>query len=94
MTDSTLDLSHCPVTEPVPAPEILVDGYLSTATANGVVKFTFFSMAHDPATNVTQRRVVLRLSASIPVVAGMEQAFTVLMAELTKSAQEARQHAQ
>lgn len=82
------DLTDCPITEPVPAPEILVDGYQSTTVGNGVVKFTFFSLAHNPETNQQERRIVLRLSAALPVVMGIHQALGNLMADLERQARE------
>lgn len=70
-----------PVTEPTPAPEIFVDGYASGAIAGGVAKFTFFSIAHDPATGQYERRIVLRLIAPLPVVAGVQEAFEQLLGQ-------------
>ncbi len=77
--------------ELVPAPEILVDGYQTTAVINGVVKFTFFTIAHDPISNQMQRRIVLRLSAPLPAVAGMHQGMGNLLNEVMESAKTLRE---
>lgn len=60
--------------EPVPAPEIFVDGYQSTMIANGVVKFTFFSMGHNVITGQHERRIVMRMSAPLQAVVGIHEA--------------------
>lgn len=62
------------IIEPVPAPEVFVDGYQTSSVLNGVAKFTFFTMAHDPVTGVMQRRIVLRLTAPLNVAAGIHEA--------------------
>lgn len=71
-----------PVVEPAAAPEVFVDGYQSTLIANGNVKFTFFTMAHDLAKNAPERRIVLRLTAPIAAVAGMHQAIGQLLDQI------------
>lgn len=74
-----------PIVELSPAPEILVDGYATTMLANGIARFTFFTMGHDPATGETQRRVVLRLSASLPAVDGIQQAMAAMIDEVRRN---------
>lgn len=63
-----------PLVEPVPAPEIFVDGYQSTMIANGVVKFTYFSMGHNVITGQNERRIVMRMSAPLQAVVGIHEA--------------------
>lgn len=73
------------IVEPTPAPEIFVDGYQSTVICNGVVKFTFFTLAHDALTGQMKRRVVLRLSSPLPAVAGIHEAMGSLLTEVQRS---------
>jgi hypothetical protein len=90
MTDTltSADPETWPVVELTPAPEIFVDGYVSTATVNGVMKVTFFTVAHDPVKNETQRRIVLRLCATIPVVGGIQQALGQALTQMYRAANE------
>ena len=62
-----------PILELTPAPEVFIDGAGSYMAANGVVKLTLFSIAHDPVTNTSQRRIVLRLTCSLGAVMGLNQ---------------------
>ena len=77
-----------PLVEPAPAPEIFVDGYQSTMVANGVIKFTFFSVGFDPVTQQRQRRIVLHLAAPITTVAGVHQAFGELLDSIRRQMEE------
>lgn len=87
------DPESWPIVESPLAPEIFVDGYVSTATVNGVMKFTFFTVAHDPITNETQRRIVLRLAATVPVVGGIQEAMSRMLTDMYKAANEQAQAA-
>lgn len=78
---------EAPLTETIPAPEILADGYASSTVVNGIVKFTFFSMAHDPASGMHHRRVVLRLALPLPVLMGVHQALGNLLEQMEQMAQ-------
>ena len=80
------------LTEPQPAPEIFVDGYQSTMVANGVVKFTFFSITHDPASDTHERRIVLRLSTSMPSVAGIHEALGQFLKQVAAQEENPRAH--
>lgn len=73
------------IVEPIPAPEVFVDGYQSSVICNGVVKFTFFTLAHDALTGKMERRVVLRLSAPLPAVAGIHEAMGNLLTEARRT---------
>lgn len=70
------------IIEPSPAPEIFVDGYVSSAFANGVVKFTFVSGHHDPRTDTHSQAVVLRLTSSLAGVASIHDAMGRFLEQL------------
>ncbi len=63
-----------PPKEPVQAPEIFVDGYLSSTTISGMVKLSFFSQQHNVETGEQELRVVLRLTMPLGVAAGVHGA--------------------
>lgn len=71
-------------TEPVPAPEIFVDGYVSQTVNNGVAKFTFFSLSHDPTQPASKRegRINLRLTMSVPSLMGVYEALGQLIEQM------------
>jgi hypothetical protein len=81
-----------PLTEPVAAPEIYVDGYQTSSMRAGVAKFTFFTMVHDPANNAMERRINLRLAASMPVLIGIHSAMGEFI-EQVMTANEVRRRA-
>jgi hypothetical protein len=64
------------------APEIFVDGYASVSLLNGVAKFVFFSISYDPVTQMTKRRVNMRMTASVAAVAGISEALVGMIQEL------------
>ena len=72
-------LDDPPLSERAPAPEILADGFASVSVVNGVAKFAFFSVAHDPQGGQHERRVVLRLSVPLPAIPGIQQAIGDLL---------------
>lgn len=76
------DEPEMPIVEPTPAPEIFVDGYQSTMIANGVVKFTFFSMGHNVVTGQNERRIVMRMSAPLQAVVGIHEALGRLLEQV------------
>ena len=78
-----------PITEPIAAPEIFIDGLQSWSVTNGVVKFTLFSMAHNPTqpNNVSERRIVLRLSTTAPAAAGMGHVINQILEKLEEMRQ-------
>ena len=74
------------VTEPAPAPEILIDGYSSVSLSFGVAKFACYSMMRGEGDTVEQRTVV-RLAMSIGAVALIHEAFGRLLDELRSQGQ-------
>lgn len=73
------------------APEILVDGYASTIITAGVAKFAFFTLAQAPNGQM-QRRIVLRLAASLPILKGIHTAMGQLLEQVAAmGAQEPKQ---
>lgn len=93
------------ITEPVPAPEILVDGYASLSLHNGIIKLTCFSIQHDPNDfdprhNGQQHRINLRLAIPLAGAVGFVQALgselgriNAAMAEQQAEAMKAAQEA-
>lgn len=65
---------EAPLVERVPAPEILVDGYSSSLVCAGVAKLSFFSTGFAADGVSIERQVVLRLAASLPVMAAAHEA--------------------
>lgn len=75
--------------EDIPAPEIFVSGYQSNLAENGVAKLTFFSMGHDVVRNRPVRRVVLRMTATIPAMFGIHQAIGQFLEQVANAEREA-----
>lgn len=73
------------VTEPVPAPEIFTDGYVSVGLGAGVAKFAFISMTHTSPEVPPERRVVLRLLMPLGAVVGVHEAMGKLIEGLKAS---------
>lgn len=65
---------EAPIVERAPAPEILVDGYSSSLVCAGVAKLSFFSTGFAADGASIERQVVLRLAASLPVMAAVHEA--------------------
>lgn len=76
------------IVELTPAPEILVDGYVSSIAPNGVVRLTFFSLAHSLDSRQLERRVVLRLAASFPAIDGIQRSLAHLIEEAKRASME------
>jgi hypothetical protein len=76
-----------PVTEPVPAPEIFAEGYISVGLGGGVAKFAFYSFAHGEPSTPPERRIVARLTMPLAGVVGMHAAMGKLIADLKASGQ-------
>lgn len=74
-------LAGPPITEPVPAPEVYVDGIAATSVGAGVVRLPFFSVAYTPPEQ-QERRIVLRLAIPIGAMIGAHQALGDLVAQL------------
>ena len=74
MTDDAPTQEPMPIFEPVPAPEIYVDGYISSAFVSGMVKFTFYSVIHDLRSAKHVQKIVLRLTCPLDRVAEIHEA--------------------
>lgn len=72
---------EAPLVEPVPAPEVLVDGFASASILNGVARLTFFSVRHDPVTNTHYRLVNLRMALPLAAAAGVHEALGRMLEE-------------
>jgi hypothetical protein len=79
------DSNAFPLEELEPAPEIYVDGYQGVVIANGVAKFNYFSIYHDPLSGKNKRRIVLRLACPLDTVAGVHKALGEMIESLKKA---------
>lgn len=75
------------VTEPMPAPEIFCEGYVSVGLGGGVAKFALFSFAHGDPSSVPERRIVARITMPLAGVVGMHTAMGKLIEDLKASGQ-------
>jgi hypothetical protein len=79
------DTNKFPLEELEPAPEIYVDGFQGAVISNGVAKFSFFSLYHDPLSGQNKRRVVLHLACPVATVDGVQKAFAEIMTNLQQT---------
>lgn len=68
-----------PITEPMPAPEIFVEGFANASVRHGVAKFPFFSIVR---TEAEERRVAAHLVMPIGTVLAVHEAFGNLIEQL------------
>lgn len=81
ITDAVPQASPSPA-EPVAAPEIFIDGYLSQTVVGGMVKIAFFSHRYNVESGQPEMRVVLRTVASLAVMVGIHQSLGALLADV------------
>lgn len=71
--------------DPMPAPEVFIDGATQITVANGMIKQTFYSVLHNVQTGLRERRVVAHLTMPIVVAVGVNREVAVVLAQIEAS---------